>query len=97
MSSKVGQVYFAREKRAPFLNLGLEGAVEYSEATAEVIDKEVREIIDAQYARALQILREKKDILDKGAKVLLEKEKMDGEELKALMDEVSGGPEEATP
>jgi len=97
MSSKVGQVYFAREKRAPFLNLGLEGAVEYSEATAEVIDNEVREIINEQYARALQILREKKDILDKGAKVLLEKEKMEGQELKALMDEVSGSTEEATP
>ncbi|KPK29980.1 MAG: cell division protein FtsH [Nitrospira bacterium SG8_3] len=96
MSSKVGQVYFAREKRAPFLNLGLEGAVEYSEATAEVIDNEVREIINEQYARALQILREKKDILDKGAKVLLEKEKMEGQELKALMDEVSGSTEEAT-
>jgi cell division protease FtsH len=90
MSSKVGQVYFAREKRAPFLNLGLEGAVEYSEATAEVIDSEVREIISEQYARALQILREKKDVLDKGARILLEKEKMEGEELKALMDEVSG-------
>jgi cell division protease FtsH len=96
MSNKVGQVYFAREKRAPFLNLGLEGAVEYSEATAEVIDNEVREIINEQYARALQILREKKDILDKGAKVLLEKEKMEGQELKALMDEVSGSTEEAT-
>jgi cell division protease FtsH len=90
MSSKVGQVYFAREKRAPFLNLGLEGAVEYSEATAEVIDSEVREIINEQYARALKILREKKDVLDRGAKILLEKEKMDGEELKALMEEVSG-------
>jgi cell division protease FtsH len=96
MSSKVGQVYFAREKRAPFLNLGLEGAMEYSEATAEVIDSEVREIINEQYARALQILREKKDLLDKGAKVLLEKEKMEGEELKALMEEASGGAEEGS-
>jgi cell division protease FtsH len=96
MSSKVGQVYFAREKRSPFLNLGLEGAVEYSEATAEVIDGEVREIINEQYARALKILREKKDVLDRGAKILLEKEKMDGEELKALMEEVSRDAEEGS-
>jgi len=53
MSSKVGQVYFAREKRAPFFQTGLEGAVEYSEATAEMIDNEVREIISEQYSRAL--------------------------------------------
>jgi cell division protease FtsH len=56
----------------------------------------VREIINEQYARALQILREKKDLLDKGAKVLLEKEKMEGEELKALMEEASGGAEEGS-
>jgi cell division protease FtsH len=89
MSEKVGQVYFAREKRAPFLNLGLEGAVEYSEATAEVIDNEVREIISDQYSKALEILGEKKDVLERGAKLLLEKEKMDGEELKALMEDTS--------
>jgi cell division protease FtsH len=80
MSSKVGQVYFARDKRAPFLNLGLESAVEYSEATAEVIDNEVRQIISEQYSKALEILGEKKNILEKGAKLLLGKEKIDGEE-----------------
>ncbi|MGD8984878.1 MAG: ATP-dependent zinc metalloprotease FtsH [Desulfobacteraceae bacterium] len=94
MSEKVGQVYFAREKRAPFLNLGLEGAVEYSEATAEVIDNEVRKIIGDQYSKALEILREKKDILERGAKLLLEKEKIDGEELKALMEDTSEGSQE---
>ena len=89
MSSKVGQVYFAREKRAPFLQTGLEGAVEYSEATAEIIDNEVREIISEQYLKALEILRENKEVHKKGAKLLLEKEKIEGEELKALMDKVS--------
>ena len=96
MSSKIGQVYFAREKRAPFLDLGLEGAVEYSEATAEIIDKEVKEIISEQYSRALDILRGKKEALKRIAQVLLEKEKIEGDELKALMEEVSGqGPEKS--
>jgi cell division protease FtsH len=90
MSDKIGQVYFAREKRAPFLNLGLEGAVEYSEATAEIIDSEVKEIISEQYSRALIILQGKKDVLEKVAKVLLEKEKIEGDELKALVDGISG-------
>jgi cell division protease FtsH len=85
MSDKVGQVYFAREKRARFLNMAPEGAVEYSEATAEIIDNEVREIISTQYARALEILEGKKDILKKGAALLLEKEKIDGNDLKAMM------------
>jgi cell division protease FtsH len=87
MSAKVGQVYFAREKRNQFLNIPMEGAVEYSEATAELIDSEVRDIINQQYAKALEILQQKREILNKGAGLLLEKEKIEGTELKALMGE----------
>jgi len=86
MSARVGQVYFAREKRNQFLNIPMEGAVEYSEATAELIDSEVREIISDQYARTRQILEERKDILDKGALLLLEKEKVEGEEIRLLLE-----------
>jgi cell division protease FtsH len=85
MSTTIGQVYFSREKRPLFIEAGLQGGGEYSEATAETIDKEIKDIISVQYQRALDILREKKDVMDKGAKVLLEKEKIDGEELKALL------------
>ena len=63
----------------------MEGAVEYSEATAEMIDSEVREIISDQYSRTMEILGEKRDILDQGAKILLEKEKIEGDELNTLM------------
>jgi cell division protease FtsH len=85
MSATIGQVYFSREKRPLFLEAGLQGGGEYSESTAETIDKEIKEIISVQYKRALDILRGKKDVMDKGAEVLLEKEKIDGEELKALI------------
>jgi cell division protease FtsH len=85
MSATIGQVYFSREKRPLFLEAGLQSGGEYSEATAETIDKEIKEIVSVQYKRALDILREKKGVMDKGAEVLLEKEKIDGEELKALM------------
>jgi cell division protease FtsH len=87
MSPKVGQVYFAREKRNQFLNIPMEGAAEYSEATAELIDSEVREIVNQQYTKALEILRQKREFLNKGAALLLEKEKIEGTEIKALMDE----------
>jgi cell division protease FtsH len=85
MSATIGQVYFSREKRPLFLETGMPGGGEYSEATSEMIDKEIKEIISVQYDRALDILRGKRDVMDKGAEVLLEKEKIDGEELKALM------------
>jgi len=86
MSQKLGQVYFAREKKARFMDLGMEGAVEYSEATAELIDNEVRDIINEQFNRAREILDSKKELLEKGALILLEKEKIEGSELKELME-----------
>ena len=87
MSSKMGQVYYSREKRPLFLDvsMGMKSGPEYSEATAQMIDSEIKGIINEQYEKALAILREKRDILLKGAVVLLEKEKIAGEELKALM------------
>jgi cell division protease FtsH len=85
MSDAVGQVYFSREKRPLFLETGMQGGGEYSEATAQLIDKEIAQILSAQYSRALEIIRSCRDNLDKAATVLLEKEKIDGKELKALM------------
>jgi cell division protease FtsH len=89
MSSKVGQVYFAKEKRPLYMDIGFPGEAEYSEATSELIDNEIKEIINQQYSSALEILQGKKEILKKGAHLLLEKEKIDGEEIKALMDETA--------
>ena len=88
--SKVGQVYYASNRRAQFLSLLPEGTGEYSEATAEVIDREIDAIISAQYDRALDILRGKRGILEKSVSILLEKETIEGGELKALMAEVTG-------
>ena len=85
MSAKLGQVYLSPEKRPQFMDLGMREGGDYSEATAEMIDQEIREIISSEYTRALDILKAKKDILEKGAQLLLEKEKIDGEEIKALM------------
>jgi cell division protease FtsH len=87
MSSKVGQVYFSQEKRPLFLESGIPKTAEYSDATSEVIDEEIKKILGEQYEKALEILRGKRGILDKGAAILLEREKIDGEELKSLMIE----------
>jgi len=87
MSEKVGQVYFAREKRARFLEIAPQGSLDYSETTAQLIDAEIREIINAQYARALEIVAKNRAVLDKGAELLLKREKIDGAELKTLMAE----------
>ena len=85
MSSSLGQVYLAHDKRSPFMDLGVQNTGDYSEATSQTIDSEIQHIISSQYKVALDILKEKKDVLAKGALLLLEKEKIDSEDLKALM------------
>jgi len=67
------------------MSTGLREAGDYSEATSEIIDLEIRDSIRREYDRALAILREKKDVLIRGARLLLEKEKIDGEEIRALL------------
>ncbi len=89
MSQKLGQVYFAGPRRSQFLAGMPEGTPEYSQATAETIDAEVHEIIAGQFRVAHDILVKRRPVLEKAAAVLLEKEKIDGEELKHLADEVS--------
>ena len=85
MSEKLGQVYLAGDKQSLYMGVTPREAGDYSEATAEIIDKEIRESIRREYERALAILREKKEILIRGARQLLEKEKLDGEEIRALL------------
>lgn len=93
MSRKIGQVYFARERQNRYLPVpGYEGAKDYSESTAELIDQEVKEIINQQYGTSLEILRKKRDLLEKGAALLLEKETIAGDELKAMAGALEAAP-----
>ncbi len=86
MSEKLGQVYFASEKRQQFLDRAIQESGDYSNATAEAIDAEIRAIISGEYARALEILKSKRSLLEKGAQLLLEKEKIEASELQALVE-----------
>jgi len=85
MSQALGQVYLSHDRRSQFLDLGQEQRADYSEATAQAIDQEVSGIISQQYQVALAILKDKRSVLERGAQVLLEKEKIDQDEIQALM------------
>jgi cell division protease FtsH len=56
----------------------------YSEKTAELIDKEVKEIVDQAYTKAKQILKENQEKLTELAELLLEKEVIFGEDLERI-------------
>jgi ATP-dependent Zn protease len=66
-----------------------EGGGEYIEMTANMIDKEIRHIIDEQYDRALEILEAKRELLNQTAEKLLENEIIEGEALRELEKAVS--------
>ncbi|MEX2282287.1 MAG: ATP-dependent zinc metalloprotease FtsH [Gemmatimonadota bacterium] len=93
MSDLLGPVTFAR-RRNLFLNTP-EPALdsrEYSDATAQTIDEEVRRIILEMYLRALELLRRDRDNLEEVARRLLETEVMDREELRTILGKASHQP-----
>jgi cell division protease FtsH len=59
----------------------------YSETTAREIDQAVKSLVDAAYNRTLAILKGRRQILERGARLLLEKETLVEDELRALMAE----------
>lgn len=87
MSEKLGTITFGADQEEVFLGRDLAHAKEYSEETASIIDEEVKKIVDAGYERAINILSEHVDKLHAVAKILLEKEKIDGEEFDRIFAE----------
>jgi cell division protease FtsH len=86
MDQKLGQVSY--EPEAPS-QLGVPQTMEwhqrqYGERTAGEIDEAVRELIDEAFKRASAVLTRNRQLLDDEAKVLLQKETISGDELKAL-------------
>ncbi|MBW1918153.1 MAG: ATP-dependent zinc metalloprotease FtsH [Deltaproteobacteria bacterium] len=90
MSEKLGPVTFERERRPLFLQTVLPpGSKDYSEGTAQEIDREVSALVEKAHHRARDILESKREILEKVAKILLEKEVLEGDELRELLNSVA--------
>lgn len=88
MSERLGTITFGADQEEVFLGRDLAHAKEYSEETAAIIDEEVKKIVDAGYEKAINILSEHVDKLHAVAKVLLEKEKIDGDEFDKIFADV---------
>lgn len=86
MSDRIGPLMLGANQEEVFLGRDFAQAKEYSEETAGIIDEEVKSIIDYAYRMAEEILRQNIDKLHAVAGVLLEKEKIDGEEFDAIFN-----------
>lgn len=86
MSEVLGTQVFGEAQHQVFLGRDYADHQDYSEKTAERIDEEVQRIMREAHARAEKILSERHDQLDLMAKVLLERETVEGEAVEALLD-----------
>ncbi|MDD6180350.1 MAG: ATP-dependent zinc metalloprotease FtsH [Clostridium sp.] len=84
MSENIGVISYDEDDDEVFIGRDLAHTRAYSEKVAGEIDSEVKAIVDNCYARAKAIIMSHEDILHKAAKLLLEKEKISGQEFDAL-------------
>ena len=81
MSDVLGPLSFGKKDEQIFLGREINQHRDYSEQTAQIIDREVRKIVEANYKRALNLLRDHIDELHRLSEALLEYETLDGTEI----------------
>ena len=86
MSDRTGAIMLGTNQEEVFLGRDFSQGKEYSEETAGIIDEEVKAIIDNAYKTAENILKSNIDKLHTVAGILLEKEKIDGEEFDKIFE-----------
>ena len=87
MSKRIGTITLGSDQDEVFLGRDFAQEKTYSEETAGLIDEEMKNIIDACYKKAIEILKANEQKLHAVAGVLLEKEKITGEEFEAIFNE----------
>jgi cell division protease FtsH len=82
----LGPIAFGESQSHAYMGTQSDGSKNYSEQTAQRIDKKIHEIVQAQYERSLEILNEHRAALDTMADALLEHETIDGVHVKEILD-----------
>jgi cell division protease FtsH len=86
MSEKLGPVSFRHGTHHPFLGRELAEPKDYSEKTAWLIDQEVQELLRGMRQEAVEIIRTNQDKLDRLRKELLQRETLDLEDIRKVLD-----------
>ena len=83
-SEKLGPINYEQGEDEIFIGKDLAHTRQYGEQVASVIDDEVKRIIDEAYAKARELITAHSDVLERSARLLIEKEKLSREEFEAL-------------
>ena len=86
MSDKLGFLAYSGDEQEVFLGRSVTQQKNVSEKTADVIDTEVRRIVDTAYSDATKILKDKHDELERLAQGLLEYETLNGDEIRIIVE-----------
>jgi len=84
--SDLGPLTFGKKEEQIFLGREIAQHRDYSEDTAIKIDQEVRKLVNAGYSTARGILADNRDTLEKIARALIEREVLDANEIKLLVE-----------
>ncbi|MDY3919255.1 MAG: ATP-dependent zinc metalloprotease FtsH [Candidatus Limivivens sp.] len=87
MSEKVGMIHYGSDDDEVFIGRDLAHTRGFGEETQNLIDEEVKRIIDQAYADAKACIQAHMDVLHKCAALLVEKEKVERDEFEALFVE----------
>lgn len=94
MSDKLGPLTFGKQNELIFLGKELGEERNYSEKTADLIDLEVRRIVEEAYEKAKEALKINEELVSEIANILLHQETLQGDELKNLLEKVKSAEEE---
>ncbi len=89
MSEELGPRTLGHDQSMPFLGREYQQQADYSEEVAKLIDSEIHRIIADAHQRARDLLIEKRETLDRIARILMERETIEASEFEALVDGVS--------
>ena len=84
MSDTLGPIQFGRENEEVFIGRDYAQQRNYGEEIASLIDNEIKRIVDEGYAEAIRILETHMDVMHNIVELLMKKERVSGEEVRAL-------------
>nr|YP_009296116.1 cell division protein [Schizymenia dubyi]AOM65051.1 cell division protein [Schizymenia dubyi] len=90
--STIGPLSLESEETNPFLGRGIGSSSEYSDEIAIKIDKQIQNIVDECYSKTKEIMMDNRVVIDRLVDLLIEKETIDGEEFRQIINEYTPVP-----